>query len=179
MSDRECDMDMNLEDSRISILVYGYGNPERQDDGLGRSIVSMIEQASIPGVDTEYNNVLRKSDAQVIGSYDIVIFTEAAMFDEPPFVFHKIDPSSDIFDAEHAMAPESVLAICYETGTMCPTTYILGIRGYEWEFKEGLTNGAKSNLDAAYMFISVLLHRGSLLAFDKASQGYGLLADVQ
>ena len=141
--------------------------------------MSLLEQAQLPGVDTDCNFQLNVEDAHTIAQYDIVIFADASMFDEPPFVFHKIEPTPEITFTTHEMSAESVLALCSEIGRPCPVAYMLGIRGYEWEFQEGLTEGAKHNLGEAYNFLLGLLHRGTLIAFDQASQGKPLMSDVQ
>ena len=49
------------------ILVYGYGNPGRQDDGLGVALVEELEQwvatEKIPGLDFDSNYQLNAEDA--------------------------------------------------------------------------------------------------------------------
>jgi hypothetical protein len=108
-----------------------------------------------------------------------VIFADATIEEEvEPFAFRAIDPAMEITFTTHSMAPESVIALCEETGLRCPPSFMLAIRGYEWEFREGLTDRAGENLRRAYEFLSPLLHRGSVEALFAASGG-NARADVQ
>jgi Ni,Fe-hydrogenase maturation factor len=53
----------------------------------------------------------------------------------------------------HAASPAYILALCQKLYRKSPETYLLQIRGYEWEFKEGLSPGAEKNLRKALDFI--------------------------
>jgi len=163
----------------VRVLVYGYGNPGRQDDGLGEALVSMLEQAQLPDVDTDSNYQLNIEDAYTISEYDAVVFVDATLEDEGPFTFRAVDPALEITFTSHAMAPESVIALCEETGLPCPPSFILAIRGHEWEFMEGLSERAKENLRLAYGFLVALLHRGSVDALFGASEGGAVQTDIQ
>lgn len=162
----------------MRFLVYGYGNPGRQDDGLGEALVSLLEQAPIPGVDTDSNYQLNIEDAYTISEYDAVVFVDATVEEVEPFAFRVIDPAMEITFTTHSMAPESVIALCEETGLRCPPSFMLAIRGYEWEFQEGLTDKARENLRRAYEFMAPLLHRASVEALFTAALG-NARADVQ
>ncbi len=163
----------------MRFLVYGYGNPGRQDDGLGAALVSMLEQAPIPGVDTECNYQLNIEDAYTISEYDAVIFADASLTEENPFSFKLIDAAMEITFTTHSMAPESVIALCEETGLRCPPSFMLAMRGFEWEFMEGLTERARVNLEKAYEFLTSLLHRGSVEFLLQAAETGTSSADVQ
>jgi hypothetical protein len=54
----------------------------------------------------------------------------------------------------HAVSPAYVLNLSKELFGKSPETYILGIKGYEWDFKEGLSDNAKLNLEQAYQFLT-------------------------
>ncbi|MCK4515905.1 MAG: hypothetical protein KAU31_11640, partial [Spirochaetaceae bacterium] len=72
----------------LKILIYGIGNPGRQDDGLGALLVEEIQRAaipgaSIPGTDHELsfdaNYQLNIEDAEAISRHDIVVFADASL----------------------------------------------------------------------------------------------------
>lgn len=54
----------------------------------------------------------------------------------------------------HAVSPAFVLDLCQKIFHRTPETYLLHIKGYEWEFIEQLTNEARANLDAAFEYVS-------------------------
>lgn len=136
-----------------SILVYGFGNPGRQDDGLGPAIIDRLDTEKIPGVVTDCNYQLNIEDASYVAENDIVVFVDASVNADEPFSFSRIEPSAEITFTTHSMSPQSVLALCAELYDKKLDAYVLGIRGYEWDFEVGLTSRAESNLNEAYAFL--------------------------
>ena len=136
------------------ILIYGFGNPGRQDDGLGPAIIERLEYESIPGIATDCNYQLNIEDAYDVAENDVVVFVDASVNADEPFSFSRIEPSAEITFTTHSMSPQSVLALCAELYDRKLDAYILGIRGYEWDFEVGLTSKAESNLNDAYRFLT-------------------------
>ena len=137
-----------------NIYIYGFGNPGRQDDGLGPAIIDKLEQDNISGIITDSNYQLNVEDAYNISESDIVIFVDASIDAEEPFTFKRIEPSNEITFTTHSMSPESVLALSKEIYDKDIEAYVLAIRGYEWEFDKELSSKAAQNFDAAYIFLT-------------------------
>jgi len=135
------------------IYVYGFGNPGRQDDGLGPMIIDKLETENIAGITTDSNYQLNIEDADNISGSDIVIFVDASIDADEPFSFKRIEPSAEITFTTHSMSPESVIALCGDIYGRVPESYVLAIRGYEWEMFEGLTEKAMKNFNEAYRFL--------------------------
>ena len=59
------------------VLIYGYGNPGRQDDALGILLVEKMElwakENGLGFIDFDSNYQLNIEDAMAISEYDIVI----------------------------------------------------------------------------------------------------------
>jgi len=135
------------------ILIYGFGNPGRQDDGLGPALVGKLESDNNFKADTDSNYQLNIEDAYEISRYKGVIFVDASMDCEESFSFYEIEPASEITFTTHEMSPQSVMALCEDLYPNKVKAFILEIRGYEWEFKEGLSTEAKNNLEKALNFL--------------------------
>ncbi len=133
---------------RPLILVYGYGNPGRQDDGLGVCFVHELERLNIPNCTFEENFQLNAEDALTISRFDIVIFADASVKGKG-FSLTPLLPALEIGFTTHAMHPASVVALCKELYSVLPQCWLLELRGYEWELKEGLSEGARGNLERA------------------------------
>jgi hydrogenase maturation protease len=133
--------------------VYGFGNPGRQDDGLGPMIIDKLDKENIEGITTDSNYQLNIEDADNISKSDIVIFVDASLDAEEPFSFERIEPSAEITFTTHAMSPESVIALCGDIYGRIPETYVLAVRGYQWEMFEGLSEKAMDNFNEAYQFL--------------------------
>lgn len=146
-------------DKNVKVLVYGYGNPGRQDDALGVEMASMIEawakKNKIGNVDVDTNYQLNVEDAERISTKDVVIFVDASQEDIHEYKFTHLGPSSDKVEfTMHAVSPEYVLYVCRDLFDKSPKTCLLGIKGYEWNFKEGLSDNAKLNLEQAFQFLT-------------------------
>ncbi|MCL1865658.1 MAG: hydrogenase maturation protease [Spirochaetes bacterium] len=141
-----------MKDNRI--YIYGFGNPGRQDDGLGPAIIDRLEQDNIAGIITDSNYQLNIEDAHNISQSDVVIFVDASIDAEEPFTFKRIEPSNEITFTTHSMAPESVIALSKEIYDKDIEAYVMAIRGYEWEFNEKFSQKAAHNFNEAYIFLT-------------------------
>lgn len=141
------------------VLIYGYGNPGRQDDALGNEMVNKIQQwideHGLSCMNTDSNYQLNIEDADKISEWDIVIFVDASKEGIHEYKFCKITPEEDKIEfSMHAVSPAYVLHLSKKLFNKKPQTYILGIKGYEWDFKEGLSDNAKLNLEQAFQFLT-------------------------
>jgi len=62
-------------------LILGYGNPGRQDDGLGPEFIRCVDAADWEGVTTQVNYQLTVEDAIDIAQVKRVIFVDASLQD--------------------------------------------------------------------------------------------------
>jgi hydrogenase maturation protease len=139
---------------KARVLILGYGNPGRQDDGLGPAAVSEIESMGLPNLTAFDNYQLNIEDAIDVATHDIVWFIDAAKTGPSPYSVRTVSPSSAIEFTSHIVRPEAILAIARECYGGSPQAFLLAIRGYEFEFIEALTPGAKDNLDAALAMLT-------------------------
>ncbi|MBN2518914.1 MAG: hydrogenase maturation protease [Bacteroidales bacterium] len=143
------------------ILIYGYGNPGRQDDGLGILLAEYIEEwknkKGLDYIKTDSNYQLNIEDAAEIAEKDIVIFADASQEDIKDIELTKVKPSPEVNFSMHAVSPAFVLNLCKDIYDKTPQTYLLHIKGYEWELKEELTAQAKKNLNKAYNFLKKII----------------------
>jgi hydrogenase maturation protease len=139
------------------ILIYGYGNPGRQDDGAGVVLAEQIEswahEQGISRVSTDSNYQLNLEDASAISEYDIVIFADASQSEINDFLFERLEPSASVEFTMHAVAPSFILHLCKQVFDRSPETYILHIKGYSWEFMNDMTEQAKANTNDAIQFL--------------------------
>jgi hydrogenase maturation protease len=139
------------------ILVYGYGNPGRQDDGLGCLFAQRVEDwakdRDLENIRVESNYQLNIEDAAEIAGEDLVIFADASLEPEGPFLFEELLPNGEVEFTMHAVHPAFVLHLCESIYDKRPEAYLLHLRGVEWEFREGLSEEAEKNLEAAFEYI--------------------------
>jgi hydrogenase maturation protease len=147
----------------LKVLIYGYGNPGREDDGLGNAFVNRIrEWVAIEGLhdfDFDSNYQLNIEDADAIADKDLVIFADASEEDIEDFCLSNVDGTSGVTFTTHAASPGYIVKLCEDLFNKKPTVLLLHMKGYEWEFKEGLSEKATANLNAALVYMKKKLLR--------------------
>jgi hydrogenase maturation protease len=141
----------------IHILVYGYGNPGREDDGLGIELVHRLEtwskQSGLQGIDFDSNYQLNIEDAEIISEKDVVIFADASIEEIDDFILTEVTGESEATFTTHAASPGYILKLCTDLFGKCPRVYLLHIKGYQWEFRENISENAEINLQKAFEFM--------------------------
>ncbi len=147
----------------MKVLVYGYGNPGRRDDGLGPALVQMVEKwiesEKIDHVSVDSNYQLNIEDAYEIRDYDTVIFADATVEDIKDFKLSRVEPSDKTTFTMHAVSPSFILDLSQKINDHSPDVFLLHIKGYEFQLEEGLTERAEKNLILAFRYLNERLSR--------------------
>ncbi|HDD62225.1 MAG: Ni/Fe hydrogenase [Chloroflexota bacterium] len=145
----------------MQILVYGYGNPGRQDDGLGNELVRRLEEwviaEGIVDIAFDSNYQLNIEDADAIAQNELVIFVDASEEDIEDFCLSSVDGKGKLAFTTHAASPSYIVKLCQELFQKTPRVFLLHIKGYEWAFQEGLSSRADENLAKALDFMKKML----------------------
>jgi hydrogenase maturation protease len=147
------------------ILVIGYGNPGRRDDGLGPAFAARLEVLQLPGVTIESDYQLAIEHAHLAAQHDIVVFADAAADTdgEGPFYLRPVHPAPEDRYSSHSVSPQAVLRLTAQCFGAHPSGWLLGIRPTDLEsFAEGLTPEAESNLSAALTAFREAVESGRL-----------------
>jgi len=151
----------------MQILVYGYGNPGRQDDGLGIELVRKLEEwaaeSGLDNIEFENNYQLNIEDAEAISDKDLVIFADASKEDIEDFCLSKVDGSGKLSFTTHAASPAYVVELCKELFQKEPLVLLLHIKGHEWDFKEGFSEKAMENFEKALSYMKIILEKPDLV----------------
>jgi hydrogenase maturation protease len=143
------------------VLVYGYGNPGRLDDGLGPALVEELA-ARGPGDDValETGYQLQVEDAALVAPFELVVFADAHASCPPPFELRELVPRHDADFTTHSLAPEAVLALARDLYGSRARGFALGIRGECFDdYGERLSPAATRHLGAAAAFLQQALSR--------------------
>jgi hydrogenase maturation protease len=147
-----------MSDSAGRALVIGYGNPGRQDDGLGPALAEALAARGIPGLRVESDYQLTIEDAADVAGCDVVVFADAALSGPEPFSFRPVEPRRAVGFSSHSVTPEAVLALARDLFGAAARGYVLAVRGYRFdEFGELLSRRAEGNLAAALRFLEARL----------------------
>jgi hydrogenase maturation protease len=146
------------------LLVYGIGNPGRQDDALGVRVVERLEAECLPAAVTfEANYQLAPEDALTLSQHDVVIFVDATVApDAPaPWSLRPVEPQAVNAFSSHALGMGTVLELCARLYGRAPRAYVLALPAYEFEVNADLSPRALVNLADACDALRCLLEPGT------------------
>jgi hydrogenase maturation protease len=145
------------------ILVIGYGNPGRGDDGLGPEFAAAVDHLELRHLDVECAFQLTVEHSLDVADHDVVLFVDAASTGPAPFTLCRARPQPSWSVSTHRVEPATVLALAVHIFDAQTEGYLLGIRGYEFGgFKDGLSPRAKANLAEALDFLLPVLQHPPL-----------------
>ncbi|HUI71921.1 MAG TPA: hydrogenase maturation protease [Spirochaetia bacterium] len=158
-----------------STLVIGYGNPGRQDDGLGPWIAEELEKHCDDRVAVWTGFQLAVECCVEIARHKTVVFVDAARTGPAPFQFRQVrtvgmDPAAP--DAAkrilmgagfttHLSSPEVMVGLSELSFAARPSAWLLGVRGYKFSGGEGLSRKGQRNARSAVAFLDAFLAKGS------------------
>ncbi len=144
-------------------LVIGFGNPAREDDGIGPFVAEQVEKTELPGVTVDIDYQLSVEHAADVAEVDTVVFVDASVDSEEPYVFNMVNPQRTESISSHSVSPEQVMGLADELFQAKTKGYLLGIRGYSFGmFKEVMTEKARLNSQKAAEALIVALRSGDL-----------------
>ncbi len=151
-----------------NILIYGYGNPARQDDGLGQALIEIAEQwlktTRMEQVTLDSNYQLQVEDVANIHDKELVVFVDASMEQIGDYHMEPVVPDPQASFTMHSVSPGYILALCQKVYGEHPQAYLLHIRGYEWDLTESLTPAARLNLEKAWEALKEIICNPDLLS---------------
>lgn len=150
------------------LLVYGFGNPGRLDDGLGPALAQAIEDLHLPDVTVDSDYQLMLEDGHLVSQHRAVIFADASVQDRAPFYVERLQARPSLHFSSHSLDPAGVLGVAQDLFHVSVPGWLVAIPGYAFnEFGEGLSPRAQANLTAALEFLVPLLRSGDLGALDR------------
>ncbi len=133
-----------------TLMVIGYGNPGRLDDGLGPRFIERLEELSLPDITLDSDYQLTIEDSAKVAENDLVLFVDASVNAPDPFEIKELQPSDPMSFTSHSVAPSQVLGMARDLFKSNVRAFVLGIRGHHFnEYEERLSIQAQENLDAA------------------------------
>ena len=161
----------------MRLVVLGWGNDSRGDDGLGPALLARVTAAGWAELTTVEDYQLQIEHALDLVDVDCALFIDAGKGTPAPFAFSHLTPKRDATHSTHALSPEAVLDVYAQVRDAAPPpAFALIVRGESFELGEGLTQTGVERLEAAWDFIQTLMAERSVAAWDKlASESQPLL----
>ena len=125
------------------MLVIGYGNTLRGDDGVGPKVAEAVEALKLPGVRTFTCQQLSPEHAEVISQAGRVVFVDAAVDVPKEVQLRELVPGDTTQLMAHAADPRTMLALARDVFGHVPQAWWLTIPVVNLEFGEELSPEAK------------------------------------
>jgi hydrogenase maturation protease len=142
---------------KSALLVIGYGNTLRGDDGVGPRVAEAVGALHLPGVRTLICQQLSPEHAAPIAQADEVIFVDAAVAGPDEIQLRPLEPSNTSQLMAHAADPRTMLALSRDVFGHVPCAWWLTILVEKLDFCETLTPAAQRGCDEAVRKIQALL----------------------
>ena len=140
------------------VVVLGWGNESRGDDGLGPALLRRIEAVDLPHVTAIEDFQLQLEHAMDLDGADLALFIDASVAAPHPFAFTEAAAREGMTHTSHAMAPEAVLDVFSRVlGRVPPPAFVLAVRGEAFELGTGIGEAAAERLEIAWDFIRPLI----------------------
>jgi hydrogenase maturation protease len=154
----DCHLAAALKSLHQSILVVGYGNLLRSDDGIGQQVAGEIAGWGIPNVQTIAVHQLTPELAEMLANPDIAIFVDACpISDDQDIQIKPINPSNFSPLMGHTSDPRSLLALSQVLYSRVPQAWWVIVPGMNFEVGDRLSSVAERNMEAALQEINHLM----------------------
>ena len=122
--------------SPTRILVIGYGNTLRGDDGVGPRVAEAIAALNLPGVRTLACPLLTPELADPISRAEKVIYVDAAVDAPREVQWRELQPNESSQIMAHAADPRTMLALSRDVFGQVPAAWWLTIPAVDLGFHE-------------------------------------------
>jgi hydrogenase maturation protease len=140
------------------LLVIGYGNTLRRDDGVGPRVAEAIEKLNLPGVRTLICQQLSPEHADEISRADFVVFVDAAVDAPRDVQLRELAPGDTSQLMAHAADPRTMLALARDVFGHAPQAQWLTIPAMKLGFGNELSAEAKKGFRVAVEKLQLLAH---------------------
>jgi len=128
------------------VLIIGYGNPLRGDDGIGFYAAKALDEQfrAEPDVEVMAAQELTPEMAEDIARSGVVLFVDAALDHAPGTIKRAtVRPEPGPGGFSHSMTPSSLLSAAGELYGDTPEAMSLTLAGWSFEYGERLSKEAK------------------------------------
>jgi len=141
----------------MHLVIFGWGNESRGDDGLGPLLLRQLETADWPETTVIEDFQLQLEHALDLRGADMALFLDAGRDTPAPFLFKEIFASGGMTHTSHALPPQSVLDVFRQVERAePPPSFLLCVRGESFGLGEGLSPQGVERLAQASAFLDKL-----------------------
>jgi hydrogenase maturation protease len=137
------------QESPAGILVIGYGNTLRRDDGVGPKVAEAVAALALPGVRALPFPLLTPELADPVSQAHIVVFVDAAVDAPREVQLRKLAAADTSQIMAHAASPATLLALARDVFGHAPEAWLLTIPAENIGIGEDLSASTHRGLETA------------------------------
>ncbi|HEY3269326.1 MAG TPA: hydrogenase maturation protease [Armatimonadota bacterium] len=141
---------------RAPVLLLGYGNELRGDDGIGPAVARAVEAWGIPGVEVIEAHQLTPELSDPISKAGLAIFVDAAAEGDSVAV-KRVLPDEAAGPTAHAGDPAKLLGLAKLVFGHAPEAWYVTVPAPDMAFREGLSPEAEAGVAEALERIRALI----------------------
>jgi hydrogenase maturation protease len=141
------------------VLVIGYGNTLRGDDGVGPRVAEAVGRLGLPGVRVLVCPLLTPELADPISRVEKVIFVDAAVDAPKEVQWRELKPGESSQIMAHAADPRTMLALARDVFDRVPQAWWLTIPAVDLGFSEDFSPGVQRDFAVALKMIQTFCAR--------------------
>jgi hydrogenase maturation protease len=147
----------------MKVLLIGYGNPLREDDGIGWRVVEEVENCQLSIVNGQLSTVvthqLLPELAEEVSGAELVVFVDASVEGEPGTVaVRELEPVVQEMGAfTHHFDPAGLLGYARDLYGRFPRAYLVTITAVSLGYGEGLSPTIEATLPDVLQQIKMLI----------------------
>ena len=148
---------MKNETARTSdLLVIGYGNELRGDDGIGPKVAAAVAGWNLDRVRAIVCPLLTPELADAISQARIAVFVDASLDAPNEVQLRKLEPDESSQLMAHAANPRTMLALARDVFGRAPQAWWLTIPASQFEFSQQLSPEAQRGFAEAMQKLLIL-----------------------
>jgi hydrogenase maturation protease len=146
-------------------LIIGYGNTDRQDDGVAWHVLANLrDQLGKPAPEEEgeafepegknpdflFALQLTPEIAETLADYQRICFVDAHTGNVPDEIhFRLLQAKYQRSPFTHHLTPETLLALCEQLYAQTPEAILVSLRGYQFGFERSLSPETRALVEPA------------------------------
>ena len=144
------------QESPAGLLIIGYGNTLRRDDGVGPKVADAVAELALPGVHALACPLLTPELADPVSRARVAVFVDAAVDAPREVQLRKLVPADTSQLMAHAASPATLLALARDVFGHAPEAWLLTIPAENIGIGEELSAFTRRGLKTALAKIKKL-----------------------
>ncbi len=154
-----CNLAANLKSMNKSILLIGYGNDLRSDDGVGQKIAHTVKYWNVPHLTTLAVHQLTPELASGLAEVDFAIFVDANYQETSEVKVAKVEISDNMMIFTHKSGPETLLSLAENLYHHHPETWLVKIPAVNFDIGDRFSSLTENAMNEALEEIDFLIRK--------------------